>query len=289
MIQFKHITREESDTYETEQIDYKASDVIFTNVMSFLLMAVLIVTGVHYTPKSVKAAQTDEIITDTYVLQTETEANLKTLFDDIVTENGTIYKNYVRYGAAAVESTSLTNANEVGGNVLDNDIDTRWSSNAGDECYLIIDLGANYSIKKIDISWETANAQKYELQYSKDGKNFSDSSTVVDLTKGGTETINNTARIDRLTLKNEASARYIKLQVRERCYAPSRPNNVHSGVTVWEIGIYGSDDTKSIGTGFELRVNVMNENETKNGDEHEIILSEIDVETTQIIPPWLQK
>lgn len=218
-------------------------------VMSFLLMVVLIVTGVHYTPKSVKAASMGEIITDTYVLQTEKEENLKTLFDDIVTENGTIYKNYVRYGAAAVESTSLTNAKEVGGNVLDNDINTRWSSNAGDECYLIIDLGANYSIKKIDISWEMANAQKYELQYSKDGKNFSDSSTVVDLTKGGTETIYNTARIDRLTLKNEASARYIKLQVRERCYAPSRPNNLHSGVTVWEIGIYGSDDTKSIGTG----------------------------------------
>lgn len=51
-------------------------------VMSFLLMVVLIVTGVHYTPKSVKAAPTDEIITDTYVVQTETKADLKTLFDD---------------------------------------------------------------------------------------------------------------------------------------------------------------------------------------------------------------
>lgn len=40
---------------------------------------------------------------------------------------------------------------------------------------------------------------------------------------------------------------------------------------------------------FELRGIVMNENETKDGDEHEVILSEIDVETTQIIPPWLQK
>lgn len=39
---------------------------------------------------------------------------------------------------------------------------------------------------------------------------------------------------------------------------------------------------------FEIRSNVMNENETKNGDEHEIILSEIDAETTQIIPPWLR-
>lgn len=40
---------------------------------------------------------------------------------------------------------------------------------------------------------------------------------------------------------------------------------------------------------FELRVNVMNENETNNGDEHEITLSEPDEETPQIIPPWFQK
>ncbi|AMR34378.1 hypothetical protein A0256_24440 [Mucilaginibacter sp. PAMC 26640] len=72
-----------------------------------------------------------------------------------------------------VTVTSLENGGQFpASGAVDNDPSTRWSSAAADPQDLTIDLGSNYDISRVTITWQTAYATNYEIQVSKDGATF---------------------------------------------------------------------------------------------------------------------
>ena len=46
---------------------------------------------------------------------------------------------------------------------IDNDANTRWYDPSGDGTYYTVNLGATYSVEKVYLSWEQANATVYNI------------------------------------------------------------------------------------------------------------------------------
>lgn len=60
-----------------------------------------------------------------------------------------------------------------GSNAVDGDINTRWSSAFSDPQWIRVDLGADYNINRVKITWETAAGKDYVIQLSNDTLNWS--------------------------------------------------------------------------------------------------------------------
>jgi beta-glucanase (GH16 family) len=63
---------------------------------------------------------------------------------------------------ATVSSTE--NAGTPGAAAVDGNIATRWSSAFADPQWIYIDLGSNYNINRVKLTWETASARDYQVQ-----------------------------------------------------------------------------------------------------------------------------
>ncbi|GAA3565991.1 discoidin domain-containing protein [Amycolatopsis ultiminotia] len=63
-------------------------------------------------------------------------------------------------------------------NAVDGDPKTRWTSAYADDQWLQVDLGSTVGFDRVVISWETAFAQKFRVQVSPDGQNWTDAASV---------------------------------------------------------------------------------------------------------------
>lgn len=233
---------------------------ITKKIVSVILAIALTITGISYTPgTAVQAAGT--ITTNAYTAEI---SDGKTTFGNTETIKQVKYNNYIRYGATIAgksgEDTDKTEVAKGAAGAIDNDASTRWAhASSADSGFITVDLGAAYSTKMVYINWEVANAKRYKIQYSHNGTDFTDAVTIE---SSGTELAYAGNRIDKITLTNEMKARYVKIQVLERCAKSANDSSKHGGVSIWEIGIYGTS-AKSVGTMYECD---QYSNDDKNAD-----------------------
>jgi hypothetical protein len=121
--------------------------------------------------------------------------------------------------ASSVEASGLVAANAVDGNST-----TRWSSTYSDLQWITVDLGANYSVREVDLNWETACGKNYLIQTSTDNVAWTTQTTVTGNTTSGLHTYPYTSA----TLP---VARYI------RVYGTARATGW--GYSIYEISVYG--------------------------------------------------
>ena len=92
-------------------------------------------------------------------------------------------------GNLALHAPVTVSSTEVGPNVAANAVDgdetTRWSSLYSDPQWIEVDLGANYDISEVDLTWETACGKNYQIQTSTDNVNWTTQTTVTGNTKTG--------------------------------------------------------------------------------------------------------
>jgi len=69
-------------------------------------------------------------------------------------------------------TSSNENASLEGKYAVDGNINTRWSSAFSDPQSITIDLGADYQVNEVKISWETARAKDYQVLISNDQSNW---------------------------------------------------------------------------------------------------------------------
>lgn len=122
---------------------------------------------------------------------------------EIISNMDSVYKVFPSIETMSIKEVSSkeTQIN----NIIDNNKGSRWQAetNAKGE-YVIIDLGQEYSIGRILIMWEGANAAEYEVQYSIDGESWSD------LIKFKDPTVGVHKRDDSLLFET-VEARYVKI------------------------------------------------------------------------------
>jgi parallel beta-helix repeat protein len=97
---------------------------------------------------------------------------------------------------------------------------TRWSSVFSDPQWLYVDLGANYTVNGVKLTWETAYAKSFLIQASADAKIWSDIYSTT-TSPGG---------VQNLTVTPTA-ARYIRLYSTKRATV--------WGTSLWEMEVYG--------------------------------------------------
>lgn len=84
-----------------------------------------------------------------------------------------------------IEVSSGTNA----AFAVDGDINSRWESIQGsDNEWFIVDLEDAYHLTKVQVLWETASAEDYEIQASKDKQSWTTLRTVAGITQTGNRT-----------------------------------------------------------------------------------------------------
>mgnify|MGYP001476102770 CR=1 FL=1 len=112
---------------------------------------------------------------------------------------------------------------------------TRWSSAYADNQWIIVDLGATYSISSVRLAWEAAYARQYQIQVSTNNSTWTTVYENYNAT-GGTVTIN----------FNPVSARYVKMYGIQRA--------TQWGFSLWEFEVYPSNGNGG-GNGVNLAYN----------------------------------
>jgi hypothetical protein len=88
---------------------------------------------------------------------------------------------------------------------IDGDRESRWSSAHQDKAWFALDLGAMTRIDSVWLYWEHAYAEKYKLQVSNDGENWTTIVTVSD-SDGDVDVLDGLA----------ATTQYVRLECIER-------------------------------------------------------------------------
>jgi hypothetical protein len=158
---------------------------------------------------------------------------------------GTVPNNLALNRPVTVSST------EAGGNVasyaVDNSYSTRWSSAYADPQYIIVDLGANYNVNRVKITWEAAYAKNYQIQYSTDNIGWTTARTIS----------NNTTLVNDNTGLT-GTARYVKI------YGTTRATTF--GYSIYALEVYGSPVGGSVNLAYNRPVTTTsNENTTNTG------------------------
>jgi hypothetical protein len=67
--------------------------------------------------------------------------------------------------SAMTDANSLENATNTDPKAFDGDINTRWATRNtdGDNAWIWVDLGSDFTLQSVDIQWETADATTYRL------------------------------------------------------------------------------------------------------------------------------
>ncbi len=117
-------------------------------------------------------------------------------------------------------ASSLENDSFLASNAVDGNGSSRWSSAFSDPQWLMVDLGATYSISRVILNWEGAAGEAYEIQVSSDAQNW----TTVAAIGGGN------GGVDDLVF-DIASGRYIRM------YGTSRTTPY--GYSLFEFEVYG--------------------------------------------------
>lgn len=122
------------------------------------------------------------------------------------------------FGAKATASS--TERNLVPVNAVDGRNNTRWGSNRNDNEWLMLDLGSAKTLGRLVLRWEQAAGKEYAVQFSQDGKNFTEVFRKKDGKSGAVETIK---------IKPQ-EARYIRIQGVSR--------TTRYGYSLWEVEAY---------------------------------------------------
>lgn len=122
------------------------------------------------------------------------------------------------FGAKATASS--TERNLVPANAVDGRNNTRWGSNRNDNEWLMLDLGSAKTLGRLVLRWEQAAGKEYAVQFSQDGKNFTEVFRKKDGKSGAVETIK---------IKPQ-EARYIRIQGVSR--------TTRYGYSLWEVEAY---------------------------------------------------
>ncbi|SIQ06949.1 F5/8 type C domain-containing protein [Cellulosimicrobium aquatile] len=112
---------------------------------------------------------------------------------------------------------------------------SRWSSDASDAAWLMVELAEPTVIDHVNIYWETACAARYVLQVSHDGTSWTDATPTVSPACGA---------LDRQTVGAQADPaaayRFVRMQTIER----TPVGNQKYGVSLWELEVWdGTEPT----------------------------------------------
>lgn len=124
-------------------------------------------------------------------------------------------------GKTAVASSVETSTAYVATNATDGSYSTRWSSAYSDPQWLYVDLGANYDLSEVKITWETAYATAYQVQVSADANTW----TTIKTVSGNTTTTNDLTGLS-------GTGRYVRI------YATARATAY--GYSIFELEVYGT-------------------------------------------------
>jgi mannan endo-1,4-beta-mannosidase len=165
-------------------------------------------------------------------------------------------------GTTTVPTNLATNrpvtvsSTEAGANIasyaVDNSYTTRWASAYADPQWITVDLGANYNVNRVKITWEAAYARNYSIQYSTDNSTWT---TARSISNNTTLTNDNTG----LT----GTARYVRI------YGTTRATTY--GYSIFALEVYGTASSGGGGgTTSNLALNksvttTSNENTTNTG------------------------
>lgn len=106
-------------------------------------------------------------------------------------------------------------------NVTDGSYSTRWSSAFADPQWVYVDLGANYDINRVKITWEAAYATAYQVQVSKDALSWD----TVKIVSGNATTVNDHTNLT-------ANGRYVRI------FGTARVTQY--GYSIFELEVYGN-------------------------------------------------
>lgn len=226
--------------------------------------------------KDVKATRESAVeATGSFKKTTEGET-----FQDIIDSR---YYNYTRYNGVSATASGQETIDRTPKAAIDNDKSTRWSATNGDSTYYVVDLGETYSVEKLYLSWEAANATVYNIYKSVNGTDYSLVTTVNAIGIYENNATNGN-RVDNIEF-GSVSARYIKVQAVQRCYKGANyGGGQYGGMSLYEVGVYGTDMEKSYSKKAFNQFRVGNKEtigniiEAENADE---IDSNIKVETNE--------
>src|SRR2546430_5325294 len=88
----------------------------------------------------------------------------------------------------SVTVSSTENTGTAGGNAVDGNTSTRWSSSFGDPQWITVDLGSVQTVGSVRLYWERASARSYKIQTSDDNVTWTDQ-FATEKGAGGVETI----------------------------------------------------------------------------------------------------
>jgi uncharacterized protein YjdB len=121
--------------------------------------------------------------------------------------------------AVAVSSTETVTT--PGSAAVDGNTATRWSSAFSDPQWIYVDLGANYNINRVKITWEAAYAAAYQIQVSSDATNWTTLKTIT----GNTSLLNDNTGLS-------GTGRYVRM------YGTARGTSY--GYSIYELEVYGT-------------------------------------------------
>ncbi|MFH0839342.1 MAG: discoidin domain-containing protein [Candidatus Omnitrophota bacterium] len=129
--------------------------------------------------------------------------------------------------AIRVSVSSLENDSYHSDYLIDDKINTRWSSEFSDPQWVLLDLGSPSAISGLTLHWEQAFAQSYEILLSNDARTF----------KTVYATDDSDGKTDDIYFK-KSTVRYIKILCKKRSTA--------WGYSLWEIKVKGADEQPAI-------------------------------------------
>jgi RHS repeat-associated protein len=130
-------------------------------------------------------------------------------------QNSNLTLNKTVYVSSSQSSTYA------GANAVDGSTSTRWSSASSDPQWIYVDLGSNYNVSAVTLSWEYAYGKAYQIQVSSDASIWT---TVYSTTTGD-------GGIDAITFTATA-ARFVRM------YGTARATTY--GYSLWEFEVYGT-------------------------------------------------
>ncbi|MGN1182748.1 MAG: discoidin domain-containing protein, partial [Faecalibacillus sp.] len=125
-------------------------------------------------------------------------------------------------------SVSIQAPTFIGSLSVDGDLNTRWASVRNeDDNWITIDLGKKANIDAIEILWEAACSDNYQIEVSDDNKEW----TIVK------QDLKTDSRLsDHLSFEKQVTGRYIKIH----SLKSRKVNNINYGINIFEINIYGT-------------------------------------------------
>ncbi|CAM3170162.1 carbohydrate binding domain-containing protein [Paenibacillus lupini] len=136
-------------------------------------------------------------------------------------------------GKTAAASSNANNSQAAA--VLDGNQGTRWEAATGSNPeWVYIDLGAVYSITRLNLLWETAYGKTFDIQVAQPGADLSDTNSWTTV-KHLDRTLTGSGKIqDAILLDSPAVGQYIRVYVTTKGFPPYGPS-------LWEFEVYGSE------------------------------------------------